>query len=512
MDRKKLNSFRILLAATSIAWVYRILSVVVTLITLPLILSHLGKTEFGIWVLVGQAVSFLTLSDLGVATAVGRLLARFRGMDDPKAVEQLLSTVLAMLIAAGFIVALITLLVSLWISNLLGIEVAYAKVAQLVFVISGLSLASQFPLRIGMGILTGHQLYGPHAIGKILRSILYLIGILLLVALNALNLVSLAMVSAVTTLVAQIVLMAVAWYLTGPWSLSLRNISFGMAREILSLGSSTLCMSFTNLIYHKGIVIAVGRLLGLEAVGIYGVASSVINSVSPFISALATPFTTLASEWQARGQLEPLRRTYKVVMRVTAVLVASAAAGLFIYGESAISVWLSQGNWTAADFGQAGQTIWIMSLGLAVGLPQNVSRSILQGVGQHWKVSLSHILASFASLSVAILTMCAGAGIVGAALGWSLGQILQGVFYLAMGCYYLKQSIIKTALNVYPWGIAVGFAILLLAWGFRFWLVPNNVSNLLIGVGVCSVSGGMVAILISGQSRILWSRMFNSSP
>ena len=139
-----------------------------------------------------------------------------------------------------------------------------------------------------------------------------------------------------------------------------------MTKDILSLGSSTLSVSFTNLVYNKGIGIAIGRLLGLEAVGIYGVASSVINSTYPFISALATPFTTLSSEWQTRGQLAQLSQASKLVMRVIAALAASAAAGLFIYGEPALRLWLSRGTWTTADFSLAGTSILIMWLGLAV--------------------------------------------------------------------------------------------------------------------------------------------------
>jgi O-antigen/teichoic acid export membrane protein len=507
MSRNNLSIFKVLLAAISTTWLFRILSVVSALIIFPLLISHLGKKEFGIWVLVGQVVSFLTLSDIGITTAVGRLVARFRGQNDSEVIDRLLSTVFVLLTAAGLLVAIITLLISPWIPGLLAIERNYAGVTRLIFTISGLSLAAQFPLRIGMGILTGHQLYGPHGIGKILNSILYLLGVLVLCGLNNLNLVSLTLAAAAATLIAQIVLIIVAWRMTGPWAISPRNLSSSIVREVMSLGFSTLTTSFTKLTYQKGIGVIIGRLLGLEAVGIYGIALSVIDSVRPFIAAFATPFTTLASELQTAQRLAHLRKTSNLVMRVTAAMAGCISAGLFIYSEPVLRLWLARGDWTSDDFSQAGKTIAIMGLGLAIALPQVVSRSILQGVGQHWQVTWRNMLASFMSILASIFAIYAGLGIPGAALAWSLGQLLQCCFYLPMSCCYLEQSVGKTAFGVYSRAVAVGMIVLIAAWVCRILIVPDTILRLLIGVLGCSMFGCAVVLLTSGQSGALWARL-----
>jgi len=454
----------VILSAVTTTWIQHTIQAVSGLIVLPLLVSHLGKTEFGIWILVGQTISFFALSDLGVASATGRFIAHFRGADDRQTLQQLYSTVLALMIAAGMAVFILTLILSSWVPSILGIDAPYHNQAKLIFIIGGIALALQFPLRTGIGILTGHQLYGPHAIGKITGSIFNLAGILILLGFKSIELVPVAFMNAAAILSAQILLMVVAWKMTRPWSLKLSNISLPLAKDILSMGGSSLIITLSNLGYRSGLGIAVGRLLSVEAAGIYGVCLTVISHLQPLISSLSTPFITLASEWQARNHIQHLRRISNLVMRITVALSASMAAGLFIYGETVLQFLLSSGDWLISDFSIAGKSLSIMGLGLAIGLPQMISQSTLRGVGRYWQVSYAYIAISILSLVLGILAIMTGFGIYGAALGWCLFWVFQGVFFFpVMICRYLQQSIREMITYAYLPGMGVGLFVLILA-------------------------------------------------
>ncbi len=506
---KVLSTFRILSVAVFSTWISRIINIVCAIITLPILISHLGKTEFGIWVIVGQTVSFLSLPDLGTTTSIGRILARFRGLNDEKSIKQLISTSTLILCLAGLLTLIIVLLVSPWIPMLLAIKGKYINITRLVFLISGVSFAIQFPLRIGMGILAGHQLYGLHAIGKISRNIIFPIGIIVLVGFNSFSLLSLFIINEIANLSAQIILIIVASKVTKIWTINLRNASLGMAKEILSIGISNISMTFSNLIFRKGTGIIIGRMLGLEAAGVFGVASTIIDSIVPFISAAATPFTTLASEWKSQNKLNHLRKTSDTIMRITAGFAASISAGIFIYGQAALRLWLSEGKWSSVDFAEACASMSIMGLGIVFGLPQIISSSILIGIGKHWQVSTYFAVSILISLFTSIVAMQSGFGIIGGALGWGLCQVLQGVFYLFLICNYMKISILQTLLNIYPRGIATGMVVLLLAYGFQKIFTPDNFINLLIGVIPCALLGCLIVILFSGKSNLILSRIIN---
>jgi len=499
----------IIIYATATSWIFQAVSAISGLIVLPLVVAYLGKTEYGIWTLVIQTINFLAMSDMGVSNALGRFVARSRGLNDKDAMSKLYSTTIAFLLLSGLFIALITILLTPWVGDILGIEKTYYKVTEIVFIITGLSLALQSPFKLSVGVLTGHQLYGPHGIGKILGSVLNLLGVLILYSINMIELIPLAIMNAISILISQIVLVVVSWRITGPWSLDPRKISLKLMIDILSLGGSTLVFTLSNLIYRSGLIIAVGRILGVQAAGVYGVVLTLISHIYPLISSFSTPFTTLASEWQARDRLQDLRNISNIVMRSIFTLSSCVAAGLFIYGEPILRLLFSSGNWSPLDFHKAGNMLFIMGLGMTLGLPQIVSVKALQGIGKHWQVSYGSLAISILSLIIGISIMNTDLDIYGAAWGWSLFWGLQGILFPAMTSRYLSLSLWEMLIKTYLPGIGVGLFVLSIAWFFDNWLVASNLLNLLIGIGICSFVGGMAVLIISGYNSILWNRIIN---
>lgn len=493
---------RVVLAAASVTWLYRVLNAVSGLITLPLLVAALGKSGFGVWVLVGQAISFFSLSDLGVSNAVGRLIARARGTGDRAAYERVLSTVMAVTLLEGLIVACATVLAAPFVPGFLGLGQQYSADAVIVFRLLGLSLAIQLPLRIAMGVLAGHQQYGAHATAKIFEAVLSPTVLFVLAALGRLDLVSCAWASALIAVTSQAVLVAVAWRWTGPWHLSVSRVSITTAKEALDMGAAALSITLSTLLFTQGLGLAVGRSLGVEAAGIFGVALSLAANLQPMLAAFGSPFATLASEWQARGELERLNDVLVRAMQATFALSASAAAGVLVYGEPILRVLIPAASWSEPDFRQAATALSVMMGALAVGLPYMTTRSVLQGVGRHWAATAGLFLASLGGLVAGFWTMHAGWGIVGAACGWGLGQALQGgVVYPLIAQRHIGERFVTTATRVYLPGSAVAVAVLGLAAACSRLVVPDTAAGVLAGIVVCAAAGGMGTFLVATRAR-----------
>ena len=58
-------------------WLSKILIGVSGIILTPILISGLGRYEYGIWVTIGQMAAFLLVADLGVANSIGRLVAKY---------------------------------------------------------------------------------------------------------------------------------------------------------------------------------------------------------------------------------------------------------------------------------------------------------------------------------------------------------------------------------------------------------------------------------------------------
>ena len=100
-DRRAPVTSRVLMHSAVTAVLFRGVNVVSGLVTLPLLLASLTQIDFGIWVVMSQAVSLLALSDLGAGNAIGRFVARSRGLEAHDEISEVLSTVLAILLAAA---------------------------------------------------------------------------------------------------------------------------------------------------------------------------------------------------------------------------------------------------------------------------------------------------------------------------------------------------------------------------------------------------------------------------
>ena len=495
--RQTPKASRVLMQSAVTTAVFRVVNVASGLITLPLVLASLTQVEFGVWVVMSQTVSLLALSDLGAGNAIGRFVARSRGLDEHDEIAEVLSTALAILLVAGVAVAGLTLVLASRVPPLVGVDLPQQQTAAQIFLVIGLGLACQLPLRLAYGVMVGYQLYGPHAVGKILESVLTIAGILALYATDRLTLVPLALLTAAVAVVSQAVLAALAWQMTGPWSIAIGRVSAPMTSRLFGMGGSVLMMTAAGMIYTQGTGLLAGRMVGVAGAAIYGVALTVVSNLHPLIASIANPLSTLSSEWQARNDLDQLRRTSMTVMRLTFATSACVAVGLIMFAEPALRIWLQGSGWSDGDFAEAGRALAIMGTALAIGLPQIGSRSTLQGTGQHWQVSTGMLIASVVSLALGGLAMAAGWGVTGAAIGWSAVWVIQGtVLFPPLIARYLQKPVRELFTDAYVPGLILAAGVLLLAWTLQRIIQPASPAGHIVvaALSAAAAAAGLVRL------------------
>src|SRR4029450_11781932 len=75
-------------------WLAFVLTAAVGFVLAPYMVSRLGDSQYGLWVLVSSLVGYLGLLDLGVRGAVTRYVARHHGAGDDTAASRIVSTAL----------------------------------------------------------------------------------------------------------------------------------------------------------------------------------------------------------------------------------------------------------------------------------------------------------------------------------------------------------------------------------------------------------------------------------
>lgn len=80
MDLSKKFLTKRILTNIAVGWTSKLLISLSGVILTPMLIKGLGKYEYGIWVAIGQLISFLLLADLGVANSIGRLISKYDAM------------------------------------------------------------------------------------------------------------------------------------------------------------------------------------------------------------------------------------------------------------------------------------------------------------------------------------------------------------------------------------------------------------------------------------------------
>src|ERR1035441_10517235 len=82
----------------------RLVTLTVWFVLTPIIVSHLGSTNYGLWALVASFVAYGNLADLGIASAIVKYVAEYRAHGDSKTASELVATALLLYCGLGVLV------------------------------------------------------------------------------------------------------------------------------------------------------------------------------------------------------------------------------------------------------------------------------------------------------------------------------------------------------------------------------------------------------------------------
>lgn len=496
----KSHVYSVIFSSTLTGYIQKGIQFFVSIATLPIIISSLGKIQYGILVLIGQTVGFLAMSDIGVSNSVGRFISKYTAENNKNEIKKVIHTAFLLLFVAALVIILITLILYNWIPNWLNIPTEYAEVSKLLFIINGFFLAFMFPTRIGQGILSGKQLYWIINLVLSLAAIVQLIGVILLSQLNILGLIELAFLLLGVNLLSQLIIIGFAWWNIPSFTLTKMHFSFLMAKRILSLGSSSFLISLSSILVSQGLIIGVGTFTNTINAGIYGVVMMVMTNISFLLTKITQPMVTLSSEMFAKKSYKQLNQLILFLMRLSLVISFLFSVSLFFYIEELLKILLSV-NWDNQDYINASLAIFIMSIAVTIGIPQFVSRAVLLGVGIHWKASLGKSVASLIAFVTGILLMWLDYGLIGASIGWSLIWILPGIFYFPnLISKFMKIKFIEIFKVVYIPGIFIGLTLFFIGFILKEYLTESSLLNILIGEIILVIISVVLFLLYQKRS------------
>lgn len=314
----------------------------IMLLSVPIVLHHVGRERFGLWATLTSLIAFLVLTDLGIGNALVNAVARSVGRDDrQEAVAAVSSAFFMLLLQGGLVLAAFGMAYGFvdW-AALFGVhsDLARAEAGPAMAVLVAV-VALQLPLGMVQRVQEGYQEGFRNNLWQMTGSLLGLAGLLLVVHLG-LGLPWLVLALAGAPLAASL---ANTWQQFGrdrPW---LRPRWSGVApqvgREILGSGLIFFALSVLTFlgIYSDSLIIS--HLLGSAAVTEYAVVQR-LSLVAYLFHAFIITLWPAYGESMARGEYAWVRRTFKRSLAISLGFGVAVALALALFGPALIRVWV----------------------------------------------------------------------------------------------------------------------------------------------------------------------------
>lgn len=341
------------------ALISRGLSLVVSMVTLPLMVRYLGRADYGIWVTISTTVVMFAVLDIGISSTLINFITKASANNDPTLARGYYSTAFWITTGISVLLAVIAALVWPLINwrSLLGLsdashalQASHCAVASIAFFLLNL------PLSLANKVLSGYQQVQVANYFAMVNSILGLIAIVGGVAAH-LSIVGLMISFCSAMLIGTLLLNGWLYFVSHPWIRPhVGEVRLNLVADLFGEGLLFFVLQITGLVVFNSDNIVITHYCGPGEVTPYSVTWRLLGYASMLHGLLIPALWPALSDAYHRGELAWVQSTYRRFWQATMIGVSATAVLLALVGQWVIRVWASQ----AAVPSQT--LLWLMAL------------------------------------------------------------------------------------------------------------------------------------------------------
>lgn len=470
------------------------------LLVTPFLVRSLGMQDYGTWLLLNTAVSFLNLLDGGITLSGTRFYSRCVGKDSEGDVKgaQILTSLCWLYHRMGGLCLLGTLVLCLSVARFAPTE--YETSAQLVLGALGLGSSLRFFLRVHLVVLKSHLRYDLIVLASLIKVFVQTALVLALLA-NGYGLVVLALAQLATEFLDQALVVFFSRRTTAIQTKASPDMKF--IRELLGFSTLVLINLGSHQLRRNSAPFIIAHYVGMSSVPLFGMAQRLIMMLWEVVNtALGGILVAGFSQVAARSDMGDVRNKFLESLRFSVPLALFGATGLFSLGPAFLRCWLGP------EFEQAGWVLWMLLIPYTIWLMQFPAESLFISLGKHGLMARLGVFAALGNVA-----LCVGLAIPFGLHGVISGIVIEMTLAYALGLPWMLHKALDLSLPRYFSLIAKQMlqllpfltAAVLLSRHFDL----NNYSSL-IGAGLlegsCFALGVIFAVLTPAEKRALVSR------
>ena len=477
-------------------WAAIAIAVAVGLFLTPYIISYLGKTGYGIWILVSSIIGYYGLLDLGVSSAITRYVARYAGQKDYKSLNETVSTSLVMFCVIGFVAVGVAFAVAGPLSRFFNIPTDQVEKFQKVVWLLGLAAGLGFPGNLFGAVICAHERFVAANSVTIIITLMRASLIVLFLS-RGIGLLGVAYSHLASAVLMIFLNFAMCKLFFSHLRLRLREARWDVLRTLLAFGAITTVLQVARIMRFNLDSFVIGKWVSIPAVAVYGVAALLIRFFLQFIASgtqrVLTPRFASMDGQDKRGQLQ---RLFLKSLSIAAFLSCGVGTLIMVFGKKFVLLWVG------TDFLDAVPVLWVLAVAYSIALAQNPGISLVYALKKHHFFAGANIVEGVANVALSIY-LAPRYGILGVAIGTAVPMLIIKLFVQPV---YVSR-IIGISLTRY-WGqlapaLGIGMGIFVIG---RYAPQVTFSANGYISLAICAVFYVAAFILAYGLLHIIAKR------
>lgn len=320
-------------ANLSLSLIFKLINVIISIITVPITLNYLDKTRYGLWIALYSILNWIFIFDIGIGNGLRNKFTELKAKNEKEKIRSYVSTSYLIFGFLALLIAVVFLFVNQfidWSRVLNAPDTMKFELSKTIYIIFSVMCFS-FVLKLIDSILAGDLKNSISGLISVIAHILSLIGIILLSKFTTPSILKYALMYTGTNLI--VTLLASIFLYSGmykEYSPSIKHIDLSLGSDLVSVGIKFffISLSMNLMVSFNGLIIS--NLLGPEYVTNYSINMKYFSCASMIFSMLVQPLWSGYGDAYYRNDYEWIKKTFRFLHKLWFIMVGVLVLMIFV--------------------------------------------------------------------------------------------------------------------------------------------------------------------------------------
>lgn len=334
-----MSRFRIVVRNIAVNWIGFAVQAAVLFFLTPFVLSELGDTRYGVWVLTTTMTGYYGLLTLGLTGGVTQYITRYLAVQDFGKLNEVASTATVALVGVGALVFSSSFILAWLAPYVFTIPVEHHDEVAWCIIIVGTTIALQFSFFLYSAVLASTQRYDLSNIVGVACSLLSA-GFVVLALRQGYGLIGLCLANSIGDITGYLLRRMLAYRVLPQLTISRSFLSTPTLRVLLSYGTWSFVISIAQSIFAQIDALVIGIFMPMAAVSRYALAAGVSIQMSNVLRPIDRVFFPTLTDLHAKGDMGGLRSLYVRGSRLYLICVSVAITIACFWANDFYRLWI----------------------------------------------------------------------------------------------------------------------------------------------------------------------------